>query len=239
MRMKRKGHSCILVMSDSHFPYGHPDTYKFYEAIAEEYQPDKVIHIGDEVDYHAISFHDSDPNLLSASAELERAIECLQPFYELFPNVTLIDSNHGSLVYRRIRKAGLPEAIVRSYNEILQAPQGWEWVPDLTLRMSDGSPVYFHHGKTSAHGKLSREMGMSTVQGHYHGKFSVDYHGNGLGLYWDMRVGCTIDDESLAFEYNKTTLARPIIGCGIIINGQPSLIPMVLNKKGRWIGKLV
>jgi hypothetical protein len=54
-----------------------------------------------------------------------------------------------------------------------------------------------------------------------------------------MRVGCMIDDESLAFEYNKTTLQRPVIGCGIIINGQPSLIPMVLNKKGRWIGRLL
>jgi hypothetical protein len=32
---------------------------------------------------------------------------------------------------------------------------------------------------------------------------------------------------------------RPIIGCAVIINGLPKLIPMVLNKSGRWIGKII
>ena len=36
--------------------------------------------------------------------------------------------------------------------------------------------------------------------------------------------------------YNKLQKARPIMGHGIIINGQPRLLPMVLNKKHRWIG---
>ena len=53
-----------------------------------------------------------------------------------------------------------------------------------------------------------------------------------------MMVGCLIDDKALAFEYNKTTVGRPIIGCGIIIEGQPMLIPMILDKKGRWIKEL-
>jgi hypothetical protein len=29
------------------------------------------------------------------------------------------------------------------------------------------------------------------------------------------------------------------LGCGVIINGIPKLLPMVLDNKGKWIGKLV
>ena len=53
-----------------------------------------------------------------------------------------------------------------------------------------------------------------------------------------MRCGCLIDDKSLAYEYNKTTLDRPIIGSSVIIDGQPKLIPMIMDKSGRWIGKI-
>ena len=35
-------------------------------------------------------------------------------------------------------------------------------------------------------------------------------------------------------DYDKAFKDRPIIGCGIIIDSQPKLLPMVLNKGGRW-----
>jgi hypothetical protein len=38
--------------------------------------------------------------------------------------------------------------------------------------------------------------------------------------------------------YNKNNLKRPVIGCGIIVDSIPQLIPMVLNSKARWVGKL-
>ena len=54
-----------------------------------------------------------------------------------------------------------------------------------------------------------------------------------------MQVGCLVG-EGLAFEYNKLQLARPELGVGFISKeGMPSLIPMLLNDKGRWIGKLL
>jgi tRNA-splicing ligase RtcB len=45
---------------------------------------------------------------------------------------------------------------------------------------------------------------------------------------------CLVDDTSMAMAYNKLQLQRPIIGTGIIINGQPKLLPMVLRRGGRW-----
>jgi len=53
-----------------------------------------------------------------------------------------------------------------------------------------------------------------------------------------MTVGCLVDSHSLALAYNKNNLRRPVIGCAIIIDGIPQLIPMQLNKKGRWIKRL-
>ena len=233
-----KKNKCILVISDTHFPYQHPDTILFLAALKSEYKFDRVVHIGDEIDGHAISFHNHDPDLISPSDEFQLSIERLQPLYELFPKVDVIESNHGSLVYRKGKALGLPRHVFKSYREILKAPKGWSWHFDLTITASDNMPIYFCHGKTSSPGRLSKSMGMKTVQGHYHEKFEIIYWANPTGLYWDMRVGCLVHDASRAFAYNNTNLQRPIIGTGIILDGQPKLMPMILDKRGRWIGKL-
>lgn len=228
--------AAVLVISDQHFPFNHPDIIAFLRAIKRKYRPDRVINIGDEVDYHSISFHDHDPDLMSPSDELEIAINRLLPLYRMFPKMDLIESNHGSLVYRKAKHHGLSRHILKSYRDILQAPRAWHWRPDLTIRLSDGSFVYFHHGKNSNGLRLSQSMGMSVVQGHYHSTFGIEYWGNPLGLYFSMQVGCLIEKDSLAFAYNRTDLKRPVIGCGIILDGHPKLLPMILKKDGRWNG---
>lgn len=228
----------VLVIGDMHIPYNHPDTVAFLRAIKKKYRPDRVIQIGDEIDHHAISFHGADPDLMSPGYELQAAIKRLQPIYRLFPKMDLIESNHGSLVFRRAKAMGLSRSVFKSYREMIEAPRGWIWHFDLTIKLSDGSHCYFHHGKTADPLKLSQSMGMSSVQGHYHERFSVNYWGNSLGLYFQAFTGCLVNDNSLAMSYNNTNLKRPVIGSIIIIDGHPILLPMVLNKRGRWIGKL-
>ena len=87
--------------------------------------------------------------------------------------------------------------------------------------------------------KVSQTMGMSAVQGHYHTAFTIKYWANPDRLFWAMNVGCMIDQKGLAFAYSKNHRTRFIVGCGIILDGIPRLLPMVLNKKGRWIKKLL
>ena len=43
----------------------------------------------------------------------------------------------------------------------------------------------------------------------------------------------------MAFEYAKNFRSRFILGCGIILDGITILLPMVLVRKGDWIGKIV
>lgn len=229
----------ILIISDQHFPYEHQDLISFLRAIKKKYNPDKVINIGDEVDYHAISFHDSDPDLLSAGDELNQAKTKLKELYKLFPTMDLVESNHGSLVYRKALANGLPKHVFKDYREILEAPKGYKWHHDLVVTDKLGNDIYFCHGKSNDVLKVSQSMGMSVVQGHYHERFEIRHWSSPKGIYFGMNVGCLIDNHNPAFKYNKLNLKVPILGVGLIINGCPILVRMILDKKNRWIGKLL
>lgn len=220
--------SVILVISDMHIPYHHPNLIPFLTMLKEKYKPTRVICIGDELDKHAMSFHDSDPDLLSAGDELRASLPVIAEVYKLFPKMDILDSNHGSMVHRKAKHHGIARAYIRSYNDVLQVGPGWVWHNDLTIETPDGRKVFFHHGKSADGLKLSQTMGMSCVQGHYHEKFGINYWGNSLGLYFSMQVGCLINDDSYAFAYNNVNLKRPVIGTGLIVNGKPVLEEMPL-----------
>jgi hypothetical protein len=229
----------VLVIGDLHFPYHHIDTFRFLSAIKKKYKPDRVISIGDETDQHSWSFHEHNPMLPSPEDELTQAKEYIQKLNKLFPVMDILESNHGSLVYRKQVAAGLPRGVFKTYNEIYDIDKQWKWHRDLTIKLSNGSFCYLCHGKSADVLKTSQSMGMSTIQGHYHEKFSIQYWANSLGLYFAAQTGCLVDDDSLALEYNKTNLRRPLIGSLILLDGHPKLLPMVLSKNGRWIGTIV
>ena len=92
----------VMVIGDMHIPYHHKDSMAFLRALKKKYKGfDLVVNIGDELDQHAISMHDSDPDLPSAGDELKLAKTHVKELEKIFPDMTLVDSNHSSLVYRR------------------------------------------------------------------------------------------------------------------------------------------
>lgn len=226
--------SSVLVISDLHIPYHHQDAFDFLKALKKKYKPDLVVNIGDELDHHAISMHEHNPDLMSAGDELKHSKEYIRELEKIFPEMTLVHSNHSSLVYRRALKYGLPKDYLKSYNEFLGVGNGWKWVDDYTITLSDGSRCFFTHGISADVLKVAAQYGMNTVQGHFHTKFSIGYFSNPDALIWGMQVGCLINQKSMAFDYAKNFKSRFIVGCGMIIDGQPKLMPMVLDKDGRW-----
>ena len=220
--------SRILVISDMHIPYHHENLLPFLKSLKIRYEPTRIICVGDELDKHAMSFHDSDPDLPSAGDELKRALPVIAQLKELFPVMDLIDSNHGSMVYRKSKAHGIPRSYIRSYNEVLGVDEGWKWHNDLTITLPDGQKVYFHHGKSADAVKTSQAMSMSHCCGHFHESFGVRYWANPNGLFWAINSGCLINDKALAFSYNNVNLKRPIIGTSLIIDGYPVLEPMPL-----------
>lgn len=227
--------SRVLFISDMHIPYHHPDLIAFLKHLKAKYNPTRIICLGDELDKHALSYHDSDPDLPSAGDELRKSLPVIAELFKMFPTMDIIESNHGSLVWRKAKTFGIPKHYIKSYNDVLGVDGGWKWSFDLTITLPNGQKCYIHHGKSSDVIKLSQQMGMCAIQGHYHESFKVDYWGNPNGLFWAMQCGCLIDDDALAFSYNNVNIKRPVIGTGLIIDSQPVLEPMLLDSNGRWI----
>jgi hypothetical protein len=219
-------------------PFEHPDMFKFLAAIKKKFKPTLVVNIGDEIDNHDLSFHDSDKDLPSAGDELKKAIVKLKQMEKMFPDMILVDSNHGSLAVRKFKHHGIPMKFLATNQEIYGVSKRWQWVNDLDITLPNGTNCYFVHGISKNGKQLAAQRGTNVVQGHYHTEFRVDYISNPNNLLWSMQVGCLIDKKSLAFAYDKLNLQRPVIGLGLIIDSQPQLVPMVLDKKGRWIGRL-
>jgi hypothetical protein len=223
------------LISDLHIPYHHKDAIAFLAHLKKKYKPTRVICLGDELDKHALSYHDSDPDLKSAGDELRESLPIIAELYKMFPVMEIIESNHGSLVWRKAKTHGIPRHYIKSYNDVLGVGEGWTWHPDLVVDLPDGNRCYIHHGKSNNVVRLSQQMGMSAVQGHYHEILSASYWGNPNGLHWGLQAGCLIDDESYAFSYNNVNLKRPVIGTALIINSLPVLEPLVMGGDGRWV----
>lgn len=242
----------IGVIPDMHAPYNHPDTLEFIEAVKAKYRLQDWICLGDETDGHAISFHNSSPDLASAGPELKAAREFLHKLEAMIPDMDIVHSNHGSLVYRRAFDAGLPEMVIRSYREILFGERrndgsvhlpngrgrGWRWHEKLEIEIPDSGNAVFVHGYSANVRTAVGHAGESVVQGHHHSVCDLSYHQGDGGDRFGVTVGCLIDHKSLAFAYGKTFVKKPVLGMAIIIDGEPHLIRMKTRPDGRWIGRL-
>jgi hypothetical protein len=229
----------ILCISDAHIPYMHPDMFAFLAALKKKYTPDLVVSMGDLADFHGISFHDSIPDLDSAGAELLKVQKYSKQLEKLFPNMVILGSNHGDLPMRKAVAHGLPKALFRPYNEIYGVGAGWLFIDDLTIKTKGHPDLYLTHGLAKNGLKIAQQRGQRVVQGHYHTSFDISYCGNPNELLWSMATGCLIDRKSLAFAYDRLNLHRPVIGTGVIVNGYPRILPMILDYSGRWTKELL
>lgn len=225
----------ILVVSDLHIPYQHPDAFDFLRCVKKEFKPTRVINIGDEVDNHGISFHTSDPDLMSAGDELKASQAYCKELESIFPKMDLVHSNHGSLSYRRGKAGGIPRHFLREYSDVLQVGSGWQWYEEILVRLGSRRNILFRHQFSANVLKAAEQLGCCVVQGHFHSKFEISYTSSPRALNWGMTVGCLIDKKALAFEYNKLSPKRPILGVGLIEKGMPRLVPMYLKEDRSWI----
>lgn len=242
-------YSYILIISDTHFPYEHPDTIPFLAKIQDELfrknqksshgNDSLVIHIGDETDGAAWSYHEKSVKLFNSDQEHDHAVSKLKALYKLFPKTMVLESNHGALAKRKANTSGIPTKWLKDYREALESPSGWSWHPSLQID-TPTRPFHFVHGYTSKAHIAVKHMGVSLVQGHHHSDLYAYkvYDPKLKDLLVAMQVGCLINDKSPAFNYNNTTAKRPVIGCGVIYKGHAIPIPMYLDRNGRWVKTL-
>lgn len=220
--MYEEGKSRVLVVGDLHCPFDLKVYLDHCKRIYEEFSCNTVIFIGDLIDNHYSSFHDTDPDGMGGKDELDLAIEHVQRYYEAFPDATVIIGNHDRMAFRKAFAGGVPKAWVKEYQEVLQTPN-WKYVEQYEL---DGV-LYFHGEGGTARTRFKAEE-LNVVQGHLHQQAYIEWLFSQYNRKFAMQVGTGMDFNSYAAAYAKAG-KKPAVSCGVVLNGtQPFLIPMEL-----------
>ncbi len=235
--MSKKAKHTVLVLADTQNPFEHPDYLAFTKAVHRKYGCDLVVHVGDEADQHTLGSFDPDPDGMSGGDELRATVESLKPYYRAFPNVMVCESNHTARIFRKAFRHGIPRGYLRDYRDFLGAPKGWQWADKWEI---DG--VIYQHGEgySGQAGALNaaKDNLAPTVIGHLHSEAGILSWANSKVLIWAMNVGSGIDKDAYAFAYGKKLRKKPILSCGVVVKGQPVLVYMPLDARGRWTGKI-
>ena len=213
----------ILIIGDLHAPFNLESYLNFCRIQQEKFNCGKVIFIGDLLDNHYSSYHESDPDGMSAGDELDIAICEINKYYKMFPVADVIIGNHDRLVYRKAFSSGVSKRWVKEYKDVLNTPN-WNYVENVDLY-----DININHGEGgTARSKMKKEL-QSQIQGHLHSDLYVEYIVGKNFRIFGMQVGCGVDKNSYAMAYGKN-FKKPAIGCGVVLNRGtlPIVIPMIL-----------
>ena len=226
MSSEKKEESRVLVIGDIHLPFEKKNYLKFCKDTYKKYNCNKVVFIGDIIDSHYSSFHDTDPDAMGGGAELDLCIEKAKKWYKAFPDADVTIGNHDAIIMRKAFASGIPAVWVKSFNDVLGTPK-WRWVTDVVI-----DDVRYVHGHKSSKARTATKRDMvSTVTGHFHTDFYLEWMFGASKAVFAMAVGCGIDSSSYAMGYMHGG-KKEAIGCGVVLeNGkQPINVMMDLEK---------
>lgn len=218
-----------LIIGDTHAPCVIDGYVDFLLDCKRAWKCDRVVHIGDLVDNCALSFHLKRPSQKNPIDEYQRAMEQVRQITKAFPAVDLMLGNHDVLPYRWAKEVGIPEEMMRDFKSIFELPRTWKVHPRYSQLRID--KVIYQHGDRGRSSAIlcARQEFASVVQGHFHSQASIQMYANATDRIFGMQVGCGMDWMHAQMEYAIKFTAKPIIGCGIVIDGTtPIFEPMLL-----------
>jgi len=204
----------VLVIGDLHCPFDLDEYFDFCVETYARFNCNKVIFIGDVIDNHYSSYHETSNSeeLLTGGQELELAIERLQRYYKEFPKADVIIGNHDRLIMRKAQTSAIPTKWIKSYKEFLEVPN-WNFTERTVY-----DDVQYVHGEAGTARTKSRADLMSTVQGHLHTQAYTEYTVGRRFKVFGVQVGCGIDFDSYAMAYAKAG-KKPAVGVAVILGG--------------------
>jgi len=230
--------SNVLVIADTHCPCMHDDYVDFLLEIQESWSCDRVVHIGDVVDWASINYHPKAPSLRNSEEEFAKAYEQVQCLYSAFPKLDWLVGNHDCLTERNAADIGMPVNVLKDYNSLWEVDKN-DWTIHRRFKDLIIDGVIYRHGDKGKGGGFpafanAQVEFQSVVQGHFHSTSGVLFGANRNSRYFGMQVGCGVDYRLSAMDYGIKYAKRPILGCGVVLNGEiPIFEPMLLtNKKG-------
>jgi predicted phosphodiesterase len=225
--------STVMIIGDQHMPVMRRGYIQFLQRIADKHQPDRIVNIGDAVDWNSISYHEKSPSASSAAREYRKALKQFKQLHTAFPKADMLIGNHDCLTERKAITAGLPTSLLRSYNDMWEID--WKVHPRFSkIKIDD---VIYSHGDSGA-GRApaalhqAKENFCSTVIGHFHAQAGVNFWANLEYRVFGMGVGCGIDVHAHEMDYGRKYPSKPILGCGVVKNGKiPYFEPWLLKSR--------
>jgi predicted MPP superfamily phosphohydrolase len=203
----------VLCIGDLHEPFCLDGYLEFCIKTYAENNCNRVVFIGDLVDNHYSSYHETDSDALGGLDELEYAIKKLSKWYKAFPDADVTLGNHDRIIIRKAQTSNIPSKWIKEFKDVLETPN-WRFVTDVYI---DG--VRYVHGDKSSAAKTAAKRDMvSTVSGHFHTQMYVEWFFGKYAALFGMQVGCGIDSSSYAMGYMQGG-KKEAIGVGIVIGG--------------------
>jgi len=205
----------ILVIGDLHCPFDLDGYLEFCVDTYANYNCNQVLFIGDIIDNHASSYHETDPDGMGAGNELGVAIKRVQKWYKAFPVADVCIGNHDRIVMRKAFSSSIPKVWVKSYNEVLGTT--WNWVESIVY-----DDVLYEHGEGGQAKTKAKNNMMSSVCGHTHTEGYVIYQVGKRHKTFAMQVGCGVDASSYAAAYARN-FKRQVVGNGVVLGGHTAI----------------
>ena len=200
----------VLVIGDLHAPFTRKGYLEFCKGIYDKYDCNQVVFIGDLIDNHFSSFHETDPDGHSAAEELRLAKLEIARWYKTFPFAKVCIGNHDAIPARKSFNGGLSKMWLRSISEVLNTPN-WEFSEEFII----DDVLYIHGIGRKAVGRMNADI-TSIVQGHYHSEGYINYTVGRSKKLFSMQVGCGVDDKSYAMAYGRY-FDKMHISCGVVL----------------------
>ena len=208
----------VLVIGDLHTPFVKDGYLKFCKKIYNKYKCNRVVFIGDILDNHYSSYHETIPDGHGAEKELLMAKKQIAEFYREFPIANVCIGNHDRIPNRKSVTSGLSSHWIKDLKEVL-CTENWDYSEYFII-----DDVEYTHGTGRKAINRSRQDMISVVQGHYHSDSYINFFvGKNSKRTFAMQIGCGIQESEYAFAYGKD-FAKPHINVGIVINGNLPII---------------
>lgn len=222
-----------LAISDLQIPFEKKGALEFCKYVKRFYKvaDEDVYNVGDEVDQYWGGLWPKSPEAAhSAIGEIRASQERLLPWYDAFPKMKLCESNHGTRWKRKATMAEIPSEMLRNYKDVLRMPTEWRfakfWMMNTTkpVRVEHGDD----HGSSTPHVQAAMDNNVSTVIGHFHSLFGVEYvRTKGFDGFGAV-AGSLIDEDQYAFEYAKKNRKKPQLGVVVVSPCGRMAIPVPL-----------
>jgi len=208
--------SRVLVIGDLHAPFDLDSYFDHCVEVYERYNCNRVVFIGDVIDNHYSSYHETDADGMGGGKELQLAIDRLARWYHRFPDADVTVGNHDRIIMRKAQTGGVPKQWIREYSEVLNTPR-WNFVTSVEI-----DDVLYIHGEAGTAKTKARADMRSTVQGHLHTQAYTEYFVGANSRIFGCQVGCGIDAKSYAMAYMKSG-KKPAVGCAVVLGGKTAV----------------